>query len=87
MCVYYVYTPACGVVVRACAYECISLSVFLFHCILLCVYTSHCGVVMPTHHSLPGTTGEHIVLVGDSAGGNFALATAMKVLEHGTTPY
>ena len=35
--------------------------------------TSHCA----------GTTGEHIVLVGDSAGGNLAVATAMKSLECG----
>lgn len=27
----------------------------------------------------PGTTGEHIMLVGDSAGGNFAMTTAMKL--------
>jgi hormone-sensitive lipase len=33
--------------------------------------------------ALLGTTGEHIVLVGDSAGGNLAMTTAMKILEHG----
>ncbi|CAI8049801.1 Hormone-sensitive lipase [Geodia barretti] len=33
--------------------------------------------------TLLGTTGEHIVLVGDSAGGNLAVTTAMKILEYG----
>lgn len=34
-----------------------------------------------------GTTGEHIVLAGDSAGGNLAVTTSMKILEHGTVMY
>ena len=36
---------------------------------------------------ITGTTGEHIVLVGDSAGGNLSIATAMKILEMGMNIY
>ena len=44
------------------------------------MYSSGCDRALPPP---TGTTGEHIVLVGDSAGGNLAMTTAMKILEHG----
>ena len=40
-------------------------------------------VPLPLTSRCAGTTGEHIVLVGDSAGGNLAVTTAMKSLECG----
>lgn len=39
---------------------------------------------MPLHHFCnAGTTGERIMFVGDSSGGNFAITTAMKLKELG----
>ena len=55
--------------------------VHVFDCLPAYVYVWFDCVMMLLH--CPGTTGEHIVLVGDSAGGNFAMATAMKILEYG----
>lgn len=53
----------------------------MYMCVTVYVYVWFDCAMMLLH--CPGTTGEHIVVVGDSAGGNFAMATAMKILEYG----